>query len=83
MMRSLRISEELDKELEGLAKQKKVSRSEIIKEALVAYMAKEKTYNQPYELGKKYFGKHGSGEADRSTTYKSRIKNKIREKRSH
>jgi len=79
-MRSVRLPEDLDKELEMLADQKNVSRSNIIKEALVEYMAKEKKYNQPYELGSRYFGKHGSGEGDRSVNYKSRIKNKLRDK---
>ena len=41
-MRSVRLPEDIDKELENLANQKKVSRSEIIKEALVEYMAQEK-----------------------------------------
>ncbi len=79
-MRSVRLPEDLDKELEILADQKNVSRSNIIKEALVEYMAKEKKYNQPYELGSRYFGKHGSGESDRSVSYKSRIKDKLRDK---
>lgn len=81
-MRSVRLPEDIDKELESLANQKKVSRSDIIKEALVEYMAKEKKYSKPFEIGVRYFGKHGSGERDRSTTYKSRIKSKIRDKRS-
>jgi Arc/MetJ-type ribon-helix-helix transcriptional regulator len=81
-MRSVRLPEDVDKELESLANQKKVSRSEIIKEALVEYMAKEKKYNQPYKIGSRYFGKHGSGDGDRSVTYKSRIKEKIRDKRT-
>ncbi|MEX0609629.1 MAG: CopG family transcriptional regulator [Balneolaceae bacterium] len=82
-MRSVRLPGEVEKELEILAKQKNVSRSEIIKEALVAYMEKEKKYNQPYELGAGYFGKRGSGEKDRSVTYKTRIKNKLNDKRSN
>jgi predicted transcriptional regulator len=82
-MRSVRLPEEVDKKLETLANQKNVSRSIIIKEALVEYMAKEEKYNQPYEAGAQYFGKHGSGEKDRSVTYKSRIKDKIRDKRTH
>lgn len=81
-MRSIRLSEEVEKDLENLADQKKVSRSDIVKEALVEYMAKEKKYNQPYELGERYFGKHGSGDSDRSVTYKSRIKSKLRDKRT-
>lgn len=82
-MRSVRLPKEIEKELETLSNQKKVSRSEIIKEALVEYMAKEKKYNQPYELGAAYFGKRGSGEKDRSETYKSKVKSKISDKRSN
>ncbi|MDR9419163.1 CopG family ribbon-helix-helix protein [Gracilimonas sp.] len=75
-MRSIRLSEEIEKDLEAIADQKKTSRSNIVKEALVEYMAKEKKYNQPFELGERYFGKFGSGETDCSTSYKSRIKKK-------
>jgi hypothetical protein len=79
-MTSVRLPEDIDKELGILAEQKNVSRSNIIKEALVEYMAKEKKYNKPFESGARYFGKHGSGESNRSVSYKSRIKNKIRDK---
>ena len=79
-MRSIRLSEKMEKDLEAIADQKKTSRSNIVKEALVEYMAKEKKYNQPFELGQRYFGKYGSGDTDRSTSYKSRIKEKIRDK---
>jgi predicted DNA-binding protein len=82
-MRSIRLSEKMEKDLEALADQKKTSRSNIVKEALVEYMAKEKKYNHPYELGERYFGKFGSGDADRSNTYKSKIKDKLRDKRAH
>lgn len=80
-MRSVRLPEDVEKELEILSKQKKVSRSEIVKEALVEYMAKEKKYNQPYEIGAAYFGKRGSGEKNRSETYKSQIKSKLSDNR--
>lgn len=81
-MPSVRLPEELEKELEYLSDQKNVSRSNIIKEAIVEYIAKEKKYNNPYETGKHYFGKRGSGEGNLSVTYKSRMKSKIREKQS-
>ena len=81
-MRSVRLPKEIEHELEVLSNQKDISRSEIIKEALVEYMAKEKTYNQPFITGKKYFGKHSSGDHNRSVSYKSEIQSKIREKRS-
>lgn len=81
-MRSVRLPEKIEKDLKSLSEQKNVSCSNIIKEALVEYISKEKNYNQPFETGKHYFGKHGSGENDRSVTYKSRIKSRIREKQS-
>jgi hypothetical protein len=49
---------------------------------LVEYIAKEKRTQNPFEAGKDLFGKRGSGDTDRSVTYKSRIKEKIREKKS-
>ncbi|MEX0647970.1 MAG: CopG family transcriptional regulator [Balneolaceae bacterium] len=81
-MRSVRLPEEIEKELDSLSSQKNVSRSMIIKEALVEYIANEKKYNRPFETGSQYFGKHGSGENDRSVTYKEQIKSRIRGKRS-
>jgi len=81
-MRSVRLPDKIEKELENLSSQKNVSRSEIIKEALTEYIAREKISNSPYESGKDYFGKRGSGDRDRSTRYKSKIKEKIREKQS-
>ncbi len=81
-MRSVRLPEELEKELESLSSQKNTSKSNIIKEALEEYISKEKKYSNPYETGKPYFGKRGSGEKDLSVTYKSRMKSKIREKQS-
>ena len=59
-MRSIRLSEQTEKDLEAITDQKKTSRSDIVKEALVEYMEKEKKYNQPFELGERYFGKYGS-----------------------
>jgi len=81
-MRSVRLPDEIEKELKTLAEQKRVSRSTIIKEVLVEHISKEKKFNRPYNTGEQYFGKRGSGDKDRSTTYKSRIKEKIREKQS-
>lgn len=82
-MTSVRLNKELEDELEQLSRLKNKSRSVIIKEALVEYMAKEKLHTTPYEIGEKYFGKQGSGQKDLSVTYKSRIRSKIRDKRSH
>lgn len=82
-MKSVRLPKDLEKELEAFSSQSNRSHSDIIREALVEYIAKEKTLNTPYETGKEYFGKHGSGDGDRSTSYKSRMKEKMHEKHSH
>lgn len=81
-MRSFRLTEEQEEELAALARRKNVSRSEIIKEALIRYMHTENKHNKPYELGAPFFGKHGSNESTRSETYKKRIKEQLREKYS-
>lgn len=81
-MRSVRLPKEIEKELEELSQKKNVSRSDIIREALTEYIASEKKQTRPFESGKKYFGKHSSGDTDRSVTYKSRIKELYREKHS-
>lgn len=81
-MKSVRLPKELEEELDALSSATNRSHSFIIREALVEYIAKEKSYSKPFETGKEYFGKHGSGDEDRSITYKSRIKEKVREKHS-
>lgn len=77
-MRSVRLSDQLEKELDRLSNQKNVSRSSIIKEALVEYIARQKKESTPYEKGKEYFGKYKSSDDDRSVTYKTRIKEKLK-----
>jgi metal-responsive CopG/Arc/MetJ family transcriptional regulator len=77
-MRSVRLSDKLETELDRLSNQKNVSRSSIIKEALVEYIAHQKKESTPYEKGKEYFGKYKSSDDDRSVTYKTRIKEKLK-----
>jgi predicted DNA-binding protein len=78
-MRSVRLSDKLEKELDRLSSQKNVSRSSIIKEALVEYIDNHKKESTPYELGKDYFGTYKSGDDDRSVTYRTRIKEKLKD----
>ena len=79
-MKSVRLPKKLEEELDALSSKTQKSHSFIIREALVEYIAKEKSYNSPFDTGKEFFGKHGSGDGDRSVTYKSRIKEKLRDK---
>jgi Arc/MetJ-type ribon-helix-helix transcriptional regulator len=81
-MKSVRLPKELEEQLDALSSKVDKSHSVIIREALVEYIAKEKSHSKPFEIGQSYFGKHGSGDGDRSVIYKSRIKEKIRDKNS-
>ncbi len=78
-MKTVRLNEKLEKELKNLSIQENVSESNIIREALTEYISK-KTNKKPYNIGEHLFGKVGSGDNNRSTTYKSRLKTRIREK---
>ena len=61
-----------------LSRIKKKTKSDIIKESLDMYYEREENEIDSYTLGLPYFGKYGSGEGDLSTTYKERIKEKLR-----
>jgi Arc/MetJ-type ribon-helix-helix transcriptional regulator len=83
IMISFRINKELEKKIDQLAKQRNLTRSEVIREAIQEYVVNKESAHHPYDLGKEWFGKEGSGDKDRSTTYKSRLKSKLREKYTH
>ena len=65
-----------------LAKIKGKTKSEIIKESVEKYYEQEVPELDSYTPGLPYFGKYGSGEGDLSTTYKQRIKEKLRAKQN-
>jgi len=61
-----------------LSKAKNKTMSEIIIESLELYYKQEENELDSYTLGLPYFGKYGSGIGDLSTTYKQRLKEKLR-----
>ena len=61
----------------ALAKIKGRTKSDIIKEALEVYFEREENDKDSFTLGESSFGRYGSGENDRATTYKERIKRKL------
>jgi len=61
-----------------LSKHKNKTMSEIIIEALDMYYEKEEEELDSYTIGLPYFGKYNLGDGDLSTTYKQRIKEKLR-----
>jgi predicted DNA-binding protein len=66
---SVRLDPDLEQQLTRVSEQTGVSKSQIIKQSLIAYLhtAKPKT---PYELGEDLFDGEGSGEGDLSSTAK-------------
>jgi len=84
-MLSIRLPQDLEEDLTALAKSEQATKTEIVKIALSTYI-RERTHlkaKTPYELGKDLFGKYGSGKGDLSTTYKTKLKEKLSEKYHH
>ena len=81
-MLSVRLPGELEKKVKQLASAEGRTKTEIIRTALEVYVKTKDQAASPYELGKDLFGKHGSGRGDLSVTYKSKVRERIREKRS-
>ena len=64
--------------LHTLSRVKGKTMSDIIKESLDLYYEQEEKELDSFTLGEQYFGNYGSGEKDLSTTYKERIREKLR-----
>lgn len=77
-MTTVRLPADMEQRLESLAKARKATKSDIIKEAIEAYLARGDSLADSYALGRDYFGRWGSGDGTLSRTYKKRLKEKIR-----
>jgi predicted DNA-binding protein len=76
-MTSVRLPTDLERKLEIIARKKRTSKTNIIREALENLFTQEETEKDSYELGEEYFGKYGSGDGSLSTTYKTKLKEKL------
>ena len=77
-MTTVRLPEDMEQRLESLAKARRATKSDLIKEALEEYLARDESLADSYALGREYFGRWGSGDGTLSRTYKERLKGKIR-----
>ncbi len=82
-MVAVRLEDQIENRLDYFAKRQSMTKSAVIKEALMQYFDSLEQQKSPYELGKKLFGQVGSGDGTLSKTYKSKLKDKIRAKNSH
>ena len=82
-MISLRLEPDLEKKLNEISRNENVTKTEIIKKALVAYFERYNKKQNPYDLGKDLFGKYGSGNKNLSKDYKLLVKDKLNNKFTH
>jgi predicted transcriptional regulator len=79
-MRSIRLSDDIERRLDQLSERENRTKSDLIKEAIVEYLTDREVKQSPYDLGADLFGVYSSDEGDLSTTYKTRIIEILREK---
>jgi len=85
-MLSVRLDNNIENQLGFIAQELHLTKSAIVKEALVYYfdMLKNRSPQKtPYELGSELFGRFESGRDDLSSTYKQKLKEKIDAKNTH
>jgi len=82
-MLNVRLSKETEKKLTQYCEDEGLSKSTVVKEALVAYLSQKKASKSAYEAGLDLFGQEGSDDADSSVSYKQKLKDKLNVKHSH
>ena len=82
-MLTVRLPQELEREVRRLAETQNRRKSEIVREALQAYISAHREQQSAYECGKVLFGIAASGREDLSTEYKKRLKGKLDAKHAH
>jgi predicted DNA-binding protein len=79
-MITLRLDSELEKNINYVARQMGVTKSELIRKSITAFIENAEKPS-PWELGCDFFGKYASGQDNLSRDRKDLIKEKIRAKR--
>ena len=78
---SVRLDDYTARRLEEVARQKGISKSEVIRQCLSDYLGNRQHQLSPWELGKDLFGRSASGRGDLSRESKQIVKEKTRAKR--
>lgn len=77
-MLSIRLSQELEQQLQQVTEQRNSTKTQVVREALAYYFAAlEEEQPTPYALGEALFGKYASGHTDNSVAYKQKLKEKL------
>jgi len=83
-MLAVRLPENLEYELNRFSKESHTTKSDVVKDALrLFFKTQEANTKTSYELGEAFFGKYSSTQSNLSTTYKSKLKEKLHAKNPH
>lgn len=74
---TIRLPVPLEKELARAASRKRVSKSQLIRDCLQAFLNADNDTPLAWELGKDLFGKVGSGRSDLSRNRKQIVRDKL------
>jgi predicted DNA-binding protein len=77
---SIRLGQELEERLAKASRKLRVNKTQVIKRSLEAYLAQIEPGRTAYELGEGLFGADVRPGADRSSTFKRRLKGRLRAK---
>ncbi len=77
-MTTVRLPSELERKLNDWAQAEGTTKSELIKRALELWFEQAAGERDSFELGRDYFGTHGSGDGRLSAQAKSKLKEKLR-----
>ncbi|ODS30968.1 MAG: Ribbon-helix-helix protein, copG family [Candidatus Scalindua rubra] len=78
-MITLRLSSELEKDIENIAKSAGITKSELVRKSLIEYVSKYQ-FKNAWDLGKDLFGKYKSGKTNLSTSSHTIFREKLRKK---
>lgn len=82
-MLTVRLPDELEKELKIVTKNRHLTKSAVVITALSEYLARFSQQKSPYEIGKHLFGKHSLGSPDLSSMTKIKYLENLRAKYNH
>lgn len=77
---SVRLDPRQEEELATASERLGLSKSEIIKQSLDAFLREKQAHLTPWELGKDLFGQEGSGVGDLARNHSKYLKEKLRAK---
>ncbi|MCG8477983.1 MAG: ribbon-helix-helix domain-containing protein [Spirochaetales bacterium] len=82
-MLTVRLTPDMESEIDRLASAEKKTKSDIVKEVLMEYIRTHADAGSAYELGADLFGIASSGDGNRSSRYRTVLKEKLRAKHAH